>query len=66
MKSLGTTTPQKSLIDPLADDEDFEPRKDAENSSMNSRRYDIWYYLPIIVGRIIIDCDIMQIHLKTP
>jgi len=48
MKSLGTTTPQKSLIDPLADDEDFEPRKDA-----------------IIVGRIIIDCDIMQIYLKT-
>jgi len=27
MKSLGTTTPQKSLIDPV-DDEDTEPHKD--------------------------------------
>jgi len=46
MKSLGTTTPQKSLIDPLAD-EAFEPHKDA-----------------IIVGRIIIDCDILKITLE--
>ena len=32
MKSLGTTTPQKSLIDP-ADDEAFEPHKDAEKQT---------------------------------
>jgi len=29
MKSLGTTTPQKSLIDPAEEDEAFEPHKDA-------------------------------------